>query len=138
MEREIYVPESGPPQGPPLSRELFQTLGEEKIRKIAYLFYENIKVSEIISMYPEDLNLSSEKLADFLIQVMGGPAYYIKKYGPPRMRARHFPFIIDEKARRVWLSCFKKALNESNLEESILKEIWEFLESFSAWMVNSK
>lgn len=138
MEREIYVPESGPPQGPPLSKEIFLDLGEEKIRAICDKFYENVKLSEIISMYPEDLNLSAEKLADFLIQVMGGPSYFIKKHGPPRMRARHFPFIIDEKARRVWLSCFKKALSEFEIKENHKSEIWNFLETFSAWMVNSK
>jgi hemoglobin len=138
MDREIYTPPSGPPQGPPLSRELFKVLGEEKIRSICKLFYENISKSEILSMYPEDLQESEEKLALFMIQVMGGPPYYIQKYGPPKMRARHFPYVINEKARRVWLSCFKKALNESSIEEKNFTEIWEFLESFSAWMVNSK
>ena len=34
-------------------------------------------------MYPEeDLKLSEEKLADFMIQVLGGPAYYVRKIWP--------------------------------------------------------
>ena len=88
-------------------------------------------------MYPDDdLKLSEEKLADFMVQVLGGPAYYVRKYGPPRMRARHFPFEIDEKARRVWLSSFKKALDSVEMDDTDRKDIFAFLTSFSAWMVN--
>lgn len=137
MEREIYTPPGGPPQNP-VNPILFKNLGEEKIRNLAKNFYKEIEKSVIRPMYPDDLILSEEKLADFLIQVMGGPAYYSRKYGHPRMRARHFPFEIDEKARRVWLSCFKKAIDEIDLDESDKKEIYSFLTSFSAWMVNKK
>ncbi len=137
MEREIYVPPGGPPQGPPIPRETFTELGEEKIRQLVHVFYAHIETSEIREMFPEgDLHESAEKSADFMIQVMGGPAYYSQKYGPPRMRMRHIPFEIDEKARRVWLSCYKKALNETEIPEPHKTVIWEFLTSFSAWMVN--
>lgn len=95
--------------------------------------------SPIRAMYSDDdLILSEEKLGDFLIQVMGGASYYSRKYGPPRMRVRHFPFEIDEKARRVWLSCFKKALGETEMDDSDRTEIYTFLTIFSAWMVNKK
>jgi hemoglobin len=137
MEREIYTPPGGPPQGPPLNPNLFKNLGEEKIRRLVNFFYKEISESSIRAMYPEDdLALSEEKLADFMVQVMGGPAYYVRKYGPPRMRARHFPFEIDEKARRVWLSCFKKALDSIEIEANDKQELFVFLTNFSAWMVN--
>ena len=137
MEREIYVPPGGPPQHPPLNPNLFKNLGEEKIRQITAIFYKEIAESPIRSMYPEDdLKLSEEKLADFMVQVLGGPAYYVRKYGPPRMRARHFPFEIDEKARRVWLSSFKNALDSVEMDDTDRKDIFAFLTSFSAWMVN--
>ncbi|MCX7998083.1 MAG: hypothetical protein N3A69_03905 [Leptospiraceae bacterium] len=48
------------------------------------------------------------------------------------------PFIIDEKARRVWLGCYKQALNESDIPEAQKELIWKFLVNFSAWMVNTK
>ena len=139
MEREIYVPPTGPPQGPIIPKGTFQKLGETKFRELLDLFYENILSSEIRDMFPEgNLKESAEKSADFLIQVSGGPPYYSQKYGPPRMRMRHFPFEIDEKARRVWLSCYKKALNDSGIEDPEKSYIWDFLVSFSAWMVNKK
>ena len=50
----------------------------------------------------------------------------------------HIPFIIDEKARRAWLGCYKKALEKSNIPEPENKMIWDFLVDFSSWMVNTK
>ena len=138
MEREIYVPIQGPPSGPPPSKDIFINLGEEKIRELVQVFYEEIESSSIRSMFPETLNESIAKSADFMVQVLGGPPYYNQKYGPPRMRMRHFPFIIDEKARRAWLGCYKKALERVQIPERESKLIWDFLVDFSAWMVNSK
>ncbi len=138
MEREIYVPQGGPPQGPPPSKEIFIKLGENKIRELVKLFYDEIETSSIRSMFPESLEESIPKSADFMVQILGGPPYYVQKYGPPRMRMRHIPFIIDEKARRAWLGCYKKALEKSNIPEPENKMIWDFLVDFSSWMVNTK
>ena len=138
MEREIYVPQGGPPQGPPPSTEIFIKLGENKIRELVKLFYDEIETSSIRSMFPESLEESIPKSADFMVQILGGPPYYVQKYGPPRMRMRHIPFIIDEKARRAWLGCYKKALEKSNIPEPENKMIWDFLVDFSSWMVNTK
>ena len=138
MEREIYVPQGGPPQGPPPSKEIFIKLGENKIRELVKLFYDEIETSSIRSMFPDSLEESIPKSADFMVQILGGPPYYVQKYGPPRMRMRHIPFIIDEKARRAWLGCYKKALEKSNIPEPENKMIWDFLVDFSSWMVNTK
>ena len=138
MEREIYVPQGGPPQGPPPSKEIFNKLGENKIRELVKLFYDEIETSSIRSMFPESLEESIPKSADFMVQILGGPPYYVQKYGSPRMRMRHIPFIIDEKARRAWLGCYKKALEKSNIPEPENKMIWDFLVDFSSWMVNTK
>ncbi|MCE9501175.1 MAG: bacitracin resistance protein BacA [Leptospira sp.] len=136
MERDIYTPPGGPPQGPPLSPELFKTIGESAIRDLVKSFYEEIEKSNIRPMFPESIEESIVKSADFMVQVMGGPSYYTRKNGPPRMRARHFPFEIDEKARRTWLGCYRKALDNSEIPESEKTVIWDFLTGFSAWMVN--
>lgn len=138
MEREIYVPPGGPPQGPPPSREIFQKLGEEKIRELVKVFYHEILNSNIRNMFPESVEESIEKSADFMVQVLGGPPYYSQKYGPPRMRMRHIPFVIDEKARRAWLGCYKSALEIVQINDPEKTQIWNFLVDFSGWMVNSK
>lgn len=138
MEREIYVPPTGPPQEPIIPKETFQILGEDRIRNLVRNFYKKLETSEIRDMFPENMEESAEKSADFMVQVLGGPPLYSMKYGPPRMRARHLPFIIDEKARRVWLGCYRQALNESDIPEEQKELIWKFLVNFSAWMVNTK
>ncbi|TGK18157.1 bacitracin resistance protein BacA [Leptospira fluminis] len=132
----IYVPPGGPPPADPRLRSLYVKLGEEKIRLLVEEFYRNIASSPIVWMFPEKLEESSVKSADFLIQVLGGPPYYVERYGSPRMRARHLAFPIDEKARRVWLSCYRKAIQTWDADPETKEILWDFLESFSAWMVN--
>lgn len=80
-------------------------------------------------MFPKILEESKIKSADFLIQVTGGPFLYSRNYGPPRMRARHLPFPIDEKARRIWLSCYRKALDDWEADVSIKEILWIFLKT---------
>jgi hemoglobin len=56
------------------------------------------------------------------------------------MRARHIPFEIDEKARQIWLGCFMKTIENAdkkyNFPPQHMEGFKDFLESFSAWMVN--
>ncbi|MFB5651055.1 bacitracin resistance protein BacA [Leptospira wolffii] len=133
---DIYTPPGGPPPADPKLHSLFSSLGEDKIRNLVSLFYARIPTSPIAWMFPENLEESAVKSADFLVQVLGGPPYYVQKYGPPRMRARHFPFPIDEKARRAWLACYKDALKEWDTDPETKEVLWKFLVDFSGWMVN--
>lgn len=89
-------------------------------------------------LFPEDLEAASQKSADFFIQVMGGPPLYSQKHGPPRMRMRHMPFPISARARDIWLDCFTKALDELPFPADLRAEFEEFLNSFSAWMINTR
>lgn len=135
-DQNIHTPQGGPPPPDPRLHSLFSVLGEEKIRTLVSLFYARIPNSAISGMFPENLTESVSRSADFLVQVLGGPPYYIQKYGPPRMRARHFPFPIDEKARRAWLACYKDALKEWDADSETKEILWKFLVDFSGWMVN--
>lgn len=93
-------------------------------------------------MFGEDMPSASKKLAAFLVGLLGGPPLYHELYGPPQMRARHLPFAIDEKARQVWLNCFKETLVDAPQKyafpEAHLPGFITFLEEFSAWMVNRR
>src|SRR5579872_7038563 len=105
MNRDIFVPPGGPPQSGP-SREIYALMGEANIFKMLSDFYQELEKSTIRSLFPPDMEEASQKSAMFFVTLLGGPALYAEKYGPPRMRARHIPFEIDEAARQVWLSCF--------------------------------
>ena len=140
MQRAIYVPPGGPPQGPGPSPEIYQAMGEENIFRMMLDFYKELEASEIHHLFPPDMEEASKKSALFFITLLGGPPLYFQKYGPPRMRARHLPFEIDEPARQVWLRCFDKVLEGAetkyNFPARHLEGFKEFLTGFSAWMVN--
>ena len=42
-----------------------------------------------------------------------GHPLYNMYFGNPAMRARHMPFVIDETARREWLACFDRVLEQA-------------------------
>lgn len=138
----VFVPPGGPPQGPGPSRALYACMGEENIFQMCKDFYAEIGHSPIRSLFSEDLDAASEKLAAFLVGLCGGPSLYHERYGNPMMRARHLPFAIDEAARRAWLECFFKTLEDAEQKYKFPAEHLEgfkrWLEDFSSWMVNRR
>jgi hemoglobin len=136
------MPPGGPPQGPGPSREIYPLMGEENIFKMMSDFYQELGKSPIRSLFPADLEEASQKSAKFFVQVLGGPPLYVIDHGPPRMRARHLPFEIDEAARQAWLACFDKILENAEKKYSFppqhLEGFKTFLREFSAWMINKK
>jgi len=141
MDRIIYTPPGGPPQGPGPSREIYGIMGEENIFKMISDLYTELEQSEVRKLFPADMQEASKKSALFFIGLLGGPPLYLEKYGSPRMRARHLPFTIDESARQVWLACFDRVLENADVKyqfpQQHLAGFKEFLKSFSAWMINT-
>ena len=140
MTRVIYTPPGGPPQGPGPDPAIYRIMGEENVFRMMLDFYTELEKSEIRHLFPGDMAEASKKSALFFITLLGGPPLYFQKFGPPRMRARHLPFEIDEPARQVWLRCFDNVLKDAegkyNFPEQHLQGFKDFLTSFSSWMVN--
>jgi hemoglobin len=115
-------------------------MGEDNIFRMMSDFYKELEKSEIRHLFPSNMEEASRKSAAFFVTILGGPPLYFDRYGPPRMRARHLPFEIDERARQVWLSCFENTLQDAarkyQFPEQHLRGFKDFLKSFSAWMVN--
>lgn len=144
--KEFYVPPEGPPQGAGPSHEIYKAMGEANIFQMLEDFYQQLAQSEISGMFPvhvpDGMKEASKRSAAFFVSVLGGPPLYHQMYGPPMMRKRHMPFEIDEASRQVWVATFKKVV-ESGLEKysfpaEHLPSFYEFLESFSRWMVNRR
>jgi hemoglobin len=137
---EFWTPPSGPPQGPPPSKEIFSAMGQDAIFAMCRDFYARLAASSVAHMFPEDHAAASEKLACFLVGLFGGPPLFHERYGAPRMRARHLPFAIDQGARREWLRCFEETLDGAEERFGFpgehLPRFRGFLSEFSAWMVN--
>jgi hemoglobin len=140
MSRVIYTPPGGPPQGPGPSHQIYGIMGEANIFRMMSDFYKELEKSEVRHLFPSDMEEASKKSAAFFVTLLGGPPLYMQMYGSPRMRARHLPFEIDERARQIWLACFEKVLEGADLKYQFplqhMDGFKDFLKSFSTWMVN--
>lgn len=142
MEDQLYIPPQGPPQE--TAPVLFDQIGFDRLYRMAWIQYQMFPNTAIAHMFPTEeaeLKAASCKQAEFMGGLLGGPKVYLEKHGPPRMRARHLPFAIDEQARQEWLRCFHQAFDACNgldLPEEDQQRLCKWIEAFSAWMVNRK
>lgn len=143
--REIFTPAEGPPSNSGVSRELYARMGEANIVRMIHDLYDRLAESSVARLFPRDpgeRRAAADKSADFFIFLMGGPPLYQQRHGPPRMRARHLPFEIDEPARQEWLRCFGEVLEDAERKYAFPREHLEgfvdFLVKFSGWMVNAR
>jgi len=138
--RPVYTPAGGPPQGPRPSEEILPAVGEDAVFQMLEDLYAELETSDVRHLFPPNMKAASRKSAAFFVQLLGGPPLFSQTFGPPRMRARHLPFEIDEHARQVWLACFHKVLEDAETRYAFPPEhlagFLEFLERFSSWMVN--
>lgn len=141
--RPVYTPIGGPPQGPRPPEAIFHALGVAGVFELLEAFYVQLGQSSISELFPngsEALTAASQRSAAFFVQLLGGPPLFSQHFGPPRMRARHIPFEIDEQAREVWLACFEATLDlegpRLGFPDGDRAAFRAFLVGFSAWMVN--
>lgn len=134
----------GPPQVKRPSTEVFEAMGEAGIFAMLEDFYTRLGASEVAHLFPQDhgaLMEASAKSGAFFVGLLGGPALYHQRHGPPMMRARHQPFAITDSARMEWLRCFAQTLEVApkrwGFPEEHVKEFKLWLSAFSAWMVNT-
>jgi len=141
MERQIYIPPSGPPRVASPSPEIYPQMGEANIFAMLEDFYRELEKSPLRTMFPKDMVKASQKSAAFFVGLLGGPPLYHQRYGNPMMRARHMPFVIDETARQEWLACFNRVLDHAvekyKFPAEHLEGFRNFLVGFSGWMVNT-
>lgn len=143
--QEIYTPPGGPPQVAPPSREIYAAMGEANIYRMHEDFYRELAKSSIAYMFPEDIEelmAASHRSGAFFVGLLGGPPLYQQRYGPPMLRARHLPFLIDEAGRQEWLRCFDVVLENAaevyDFPAEHLEGFRDFLRDFSGWMVNRR
>ncbi len=118
--------------------EIFSAIGEDGFARLVGAFYRQVPQDEILrKMYPpHDLAAAEQRLRDFLIYRFGGPQRYIEERGHPRLRARHFPFQIDQTARDRWMQLMNNALAEAALPTEVEQFLRAFFEQMSTFMIN--
>ncbi len=121
--------------------DFINELGEDGIRTMVSRHYDLLRQSSIKHLFPEDdqeFEKAKTRSVDFMIQICGGPDYFNRNRGRPMLIDRHSPFVINAEGRVVWLLCYKQALLETGLSERLIRSFWDYINVFSAWMVNSK
>ena len=101
--------------------------GDAGVARLCDRFYALMdsvpQFAELRALHPGDLTGSREKLYMFLPGWFGGPALFVEKFGPPRLRARHMPFAIGTRERDQWVACMVLAMEQVGIEEGVRKKL---------------
>ena len=118
---------------------LFERIGgRAAVERLVAEFYARIERDpELRPLFPPDLGPGREKQALFLEQWLGGEPRYSALYGHPRLRRRHFPFVIDERAVGRWLRHMAEAMRASGIADAERAEILRGLGPLAHHMANA-
>ena len=118
--------------------EVYSMIGTEGFTRLVAAFYRQVPQDDLLGpMYSaKDLPGAERRLRDFLIGRFGGPQTYIEQRGHPRLRARHSPFSIDQKARDRWMRLMDNALGEASLPGEAEQVLRKFFNEMSTFMIN--
>lgn len=113
-------------------------IGEEGFERLIAAFYKQVPQDEILGpMYAgRNLGDAQRRLRDFLVVRFGGPARYLEQRGHPRLRMRHNPFPIDQKARDRWIHLMHNALQEAQLPADAEQVLRSFFTSTATFLIN--
>jgi len=128
-----------PPRQPtPRQPNLWERVGgREVVERVVAEFYDRVEAdAELRALFPDDMTAGRIKQAEFLEQWLGGEARYSAKYGHPRLRMRHFPFVIDQRGAGLWLRHMAEALRAGGVGETEIAEILNGLGPLARHMVN--
>jgi hemoglobin len=114
--------------------------GEAVVRRIVDRFYDLMDSDPdfhgIRKLHPDTLDGSREKLFLFLCGWLGGPQYYVEKYGHPMLRARHLPYAIASNERDQWLICMGRAMVDCGVSEPMIDRLLPAFFNTADWMRN--
>lgn len=114
--------------------------GEERVHELVDNFYDimdsNDNYQALRSLHAKSLKASREKLFLFLSGWLGGPDLYIEKYGHPRLRRRHMPFVIDNNVAQQWIDCMQDAMNVMHIEGTLRSFLNQSFEQTALHMRN--
>jgi hemoglobin len=121
-----------------LDTKLFDLIGDAGFTRLIAAFYRRIPTDDILGpMYQgRDLAEAEWRLREFLIGRFGGPMRYIEVRGHPRLRMRHAPFAIDQRARRRWIELMDAALVEAQLPPDADALLRRFFADTATFMIN--
>jgi hemoglobin len=123
-----------------MNENLYELIGEEGFTRLIRTFYSQVPDDEILGpMYPADeIAAAEQRLRDFLIMRFGGPPRYLDQRGHPRLRMRHMPFPIDQKARDRWVTLMERALDQADLPAEAAQTLRLFFDDTATFLINRR
>lgn len=130
----VTVPNTDPPD----PAGLFALIGEQGFTDLVAAFYAQVPGDDILGpMYPpHDMAGAERRLREFLIYRCGGPPRYIQERGHPRLRMRHGPFAIDQRARDRWLQLMTNAMDQVALAGEARARLHAFVADVATFLIN--
>ncbi len=114
--------------------------GEVVLHKLVERFYDLMELEPAYAALRAGhgplLTQARQKLFWFLSGWMGGPQYYIERFGHPRLRLRHMPFAIGIQERDQWVACMDQAMGELQVEEALRARLRDSFFQTADWMRN--
>jgi len=119
--------------------EIYSQIGEDGFQRLVAAFYAQVPGDDILGpMYPaDDLPGAEERLREFLVGRFGGPQRYIESRGHPRLRMRHLPFRLDQRARDRWVQLMDRALEQAALPDESAQLLRQFFHHMSTFLMNT-
>jgi hemoglobin len=123
-------------------RSAFEWIGgEAKVKALVERFYDLMDLepayADLRRVHGSDLAGAREKLFWHLCGWLGGPQYYVERFGHPRLKMRHMPFVIGIKERDQWLACMDQAMGEVGVDEALRARLREAFFGTADWMRNT-
>ncbi|MGH8444423.1 MAG: group II truncated hemoglobin [Solimonas sp.] len=125
-----------------MTSSFFERLGSDEavLRRLVDAFYDRMDhepaYAGIRALHPPSTAGSRDKLYWFLCGWTGGEPHYIRRFGHPRLRARHLPFGIASPERDQWLACMTDALRDTGIVPDLAAELLAALAPVADWMRN--
>ncbi|MES2634177.1 MAG: group II truncated hemoglobin [Pseudomonadota bacterium] len=126
---------------PPFSTPFEWIGGEEKVHALVERFYDLMDLepayADLRAAHGSHLTKARQHLFWFLCGWLGGPQHYTDRFGHPKLRMRHMPFVIGIKERDQWLACMDQAMGETGVDPKLRERLKESFFQTADWMRNS-
>lgn len=114
--------------------------GEPVLRAMVDRFYDLMDLepgyAALRASHGSTLDKARDHLFWFLCGWMGGPDYFVERFGHPRLRARHMPFKIGILERDQWLACMDQAMGDTGIDPVLRERLKTSFFQTADWMRN--
>lgn len=119
--------------------DLYARIGEDGFARLVAAFYAQVPQDDILGpMYPpDDMAGAEQRLRDFLVGRFGGPPRYEESRGHPRLRMRHHPYRLDQRARDRWVGLMDRALDQAALPADADAVLRAFFHQTATFLMNT-